>query len=413
MRRRLAPLPPARHGVSLVEALVALAVMSFGMLALIGVQSTMRINTDLSRQTTEATRIASEDLESLRLFVDVRALQNQPVPSWDDLADRAADVQLPGNTGNVSFSLARTLVMFPQRPERMAQLAITASQAKIAQTTVTWTDRTETLRTVRLQGVVAAAAPVLSGMVSLPAKADAPSRRYNRHPTIPATARDLGDGRSQFQPSATSFATWFFNNSTGLVTSCPSADSLPENCKVGQLLAGTVQFDLLDGPADSLNPRGVGDRTVELAYRNSATGSLDRTKPLLISDRYGLPNDEPYMQCFVTQPLYGTPRSAIDYACVMFRLDSSGWGGKVDPAVSLVGLKVCRYTEALTDFTLNPKHPRTYCKVASNTCATNNRVRTNLNHQNFLVVAASSDCPSSIQNGIALRGNTLPHPASQ
>ncbi|MBL0296205.1 MAG: prepilin-type N-terminal cleavage/methylation domain-containing protein [Betaproteobacteria bacterium] len=56
------------RGVSLVEALVALAVMAFGMLGLIGVQSTLRLNGDTAKQRSEAVRIAQSRLDDLRAF---------------------------------------------------------------------------------------------------------------------------------------------------------------------------------------------------------------------------------------------------------------------------------------------------------------------------------------------------------
>ena len=58
----------ASRGVSLVEAMVALAVMAFGMLAVVGVQSTLRLNGDIAKQRSEATRIAQETLEKGRSF---------------------------------------------------------------------------------------------------------------------------------------------------------------------------------------------------------------------------------------------------------------------------------------------------------------------------------------------------------
>ena len=64
--------PPAARthastrGVTLIEALVALAVMSFGMLAVVGVQATLRVNGDVAKQRAEAVRIGQEAVERLR-----------------------------------------------------------------------------------------------------------------------------------------------------------------------------------------------------------------------------------------------------------------------------------------------------------------------------------------------------------
>ena len=51
------------RGVSLIEALVALAVMAFGLLGVVGMQSTLRVNADVSRQRAEAVRMAQEKME--------------------------------------------------------------------------------------------------------------------------------------------------------------------------------------------------------------------------------------------------------------------------------------------------------------------------------------------------------------
>lgn len=50
------------RGVSLVEALVALLVMSFGMVALVGILSNLRRSEDLARQRGEAQRIAQAEI---------------------------------------------------------------------------------------------------------------------------------------------------------------------------------------------------------------------------------------------------------------------------------------------------------------------------------------------------------------
>ena len=55
-----------QHGVSLVEALVALAIMAFGMLGLVGMQASMRANADLAKQRSEAVRLAQQQMEAWR-----------------------------------------------------------------------------------------------------------------------------------------------------------------------------------------------------------------------------------------------------------------------------------------------------------------------------------------------------------
>lgn len=61
------------RGVSLIEAVVALAVMGFGMLGIAAMQSSLRQNSDIARQRAEAARLASEAIEAMRSYSVVNA----------------------------------------------------------------------------------------------------------------------------------------------------------------------------------------------------------------------------------------------------------------------------------------------------------------------------------------------------
>ena len=50
-------------GFALIEAMVAMLVMAFGMLSLVGMQSMLSRNADTAKQRTEAQRLAEEKLE--------------------------------------------------------------------------------------------------------------------------------------------------------------------------------------------------------------------------------------------------------------------------------------------------------------------------------------------------------------
>ncbi len=76
------------RGVSLIEALVALVVMTFGTLAVLGVQSTLRMNGDTARQRAEAVRIAQETIERRRSFAK---FDTGAEARFTDIADVAAD----------------------------------------------------------------------------------------------------------------------------------------------------------------------------------------------------------------------------------------------------------------------------------------------------------------------------------
>ncbi len=132
-----------QRGVSLIEAVVALGVMAFGMLALVGVQATLRSSGDLARQRTEAMRIAQETLESYRAY-----------PA------------LAGTTGQVDFAeittLARTAFVatgtaLESRLNTTFYTTITAptvtntAAMKPVAVTVDWTDRSGQFQAVELR----------------------------------------------------------------------------------------------------------------------------------------------------------------------------------------------------------------------------------------------------------------------
>src|SRR5512134_457678 len=140
----------ASRGVSLVEAMVALAVMAFGMLTIVGVQSTLRLNGDIAKQRSEATRIAQETIENSRAFHVIdsadAAVGEQ---AWDGIVDSTQDVT-PENS-NTTYRVQRVVT------------TLTDPSSKALRVNVTWTDRAGQSQQVSLTIGVAAAAPALSG----------------------------------------------------------------------------------------------------------------------------------------------------------------------------------------------------------------------------------------------------------
>ncbi len=235
----------ARPGVALIEALIALVVMGFGMLALVGVQATLRLNSDVARQRAEATRIATQDLETLRSFASVSAIAGRPGASWDEIADATVDpVILPqGSTTNTSYRLVRTVTL--QDATR-----------KSINVVVSWRDRTDTVQAVAFDSVLVAESPALSGLLRVPLQPTAAVQRSGRNPTIPPQAVDIGGGQSAFKPVESGTVAWVFNSLTGLITSlctgtAAGTSAALTNANLGvctptsaTLVAGRVNFNL-------------------------------------------------------------------------------------------------------------------------------------------------------------------------
>ena len=111
------------RGASLVEAMVALAVMAFGMLAVVGVQSTLRYNGDVARQRSEATRLAQERLDQLRSFTAIDT--GPPEQTWTNIADGVSTTE----GLNATYEVRSEVLSLPDTP------------AKVIRVTVSWADR--------------------------------------------------------------------------------------------------------------------------------------------------------------------------------------------------------------------------------------------------------------------------------
>jgi len=391
-----------RRGVSLVEALVAMAVMSIGMLALVGVQGTMRLNSDLARQRTEATRIASEEIERVRSFTSLGVVAGTPGVSYDEIVSRdVAGYQLPGDTANTSYQVQRTV-----RPDP-------SSGQKLITVRVRWTDRTNQAQTVTLDSSISASPPVLSAMLVVPHRESAVSRGRGRHISIPDAAVPVsGDsGRSQFTPPGSTGVVWYFDNLTGAMQVSVNGVLTPAT-----LVSGTVRFHLI---GDVRLPGEAAEYPLSEPPSELAAGPAALTlTPIRNNDSSAGATTSAY--CYSGRDLTATP-AKLTYFCAVVTTHSLGWGGQLDLALANGSFapgeaatasnrfKSCRYTDDKpdradpnADYTVNSDHPRTYCMksrrsgdtIDPHAVCTGDRVRVNLINQNFLVVRGDQNCPS-------------------
>ena len=145
----------AARGVSLIEALVAFAVLGFGMLGVVGMQSTLRYNADIAKQRSEAVRIAEETLEDWRTF---SVLNPSVVPGHVSYAAIASQPQanVAGYTTNTTYRRTGTVV--ESVPPGQKTLVVD----------VEWTDRSGATQSVRLTSLVAGIAPELAATLVAP-----------------------------------------------------------------------------------------------------------------------------------------------------------------------------------------------------------------------------------------------------
>ncbi len=399
MATTLRPLPP-RRGVSLVEALVALAVMSIGMLALVGVQSTMRLNSDLAKQRTEATRIASEEIERLRSYTTMAAVPGQPGVSYDEIVSRVVEgYQPPDGVGNTSYRVVRNVNNDPN------------SAQKVVSVEVVWTDRTNRRQTVTLDSAISATAPTLGALLVVPHRDSPISRNNGRHASIPEAAVPVeGDpSQSRFSPPGGGGIGWYFNNLSGLMRVCAAGITDYSTCPVATLVSGTVQFHIADNQPSGRDAERPAGPVMPLA---TAPGALDLVTAV---------GADTTASCYSQ-----VVEQRVVYFCAVSTNDPLGWGGQLNLVLANgtfsaleSDYKSCRYTSDLptveddapattadpyAEYTLNADHPRKYClerprnaNEAGAAC-TGKRVKLNLINQNFLVIKGSQSCPTELND---------------
>ena len=353
------------RGVSLIEALLALVVMSFGMLAVVGVQATLRSNGDLSRQRAEAVRLAQEGIETWRNFTSVTA-----VPGQVDYTDIVSD------TDNVTPALAnatyaRTRTVAPDPPSGSPPL-------KTLSVSVQWTDRAGEPQTVQLFTSIARIAPAIAASLSVPANG-APARQpLGRHAAIPRGAITQTDGTSTFTPPPTAglpTTTLVFNNLTGLITCIQEGSATCVPAYVGQLVTGYVGVP----PASTgftlrIDYQSVGTAPNTIADLDPARmAAYDRTE-----------------QCFVAPTALIDGATVNEYYCVV-RLDAASpvpkpWKGEL----------VFGPGGAFASTTTAVASPTTQLRVCryDGVSATYANITQPLSNQNFQILAASTTCPA-------------------
>lgn len=320
-------------GVSLVEALVALAVMAFGMLGMAGIQSTLRANSDIARQRAEAVRIAQETIERARSYT-VLPTVGSPVPNhvYFDSLSSVAPTTVTGYTTNTTYTRTVTVA------------SATGPRYKTFVVDVAWRDRTDTAQSVRLATAIHRSPPELAAALTISGDGTVPRLPEGRSPSIPRGAVDQGDGTSRFNPPGAGTISWIFSNTSGLITSrCDSSTCVAVTAR---LLAGFVGF-----ATNPTQPGAVDAETPTSAVIPGVGVALTQTFP-----SSGVPAPE----CF-TQTLSSPP--ALAYLCLIHVLPASSPGLAWSGGLTLAGLpvassiadpnsaafRVCRYTTYRTN----------------------------------------------------------------
>lgn len=343
-------------GFALIEALVAMMVVSFGMLAIAGFQTTLSLNADVAKQRTEATRLAQQKMEDLRTFENLAIYGTQMVSSTTEspIITNASFKRTWGITSAGTPDTGRSVVV-----------------------TVAWTDRAGNAQQVQLTSHVSATDPLLTGSLWFPLPDGTILRRpKNRNIDIPIPAISItGTGKSYIPWVGGKFLV-FSDTSGDIVQKCdvtPTAGNLSAcNAFDGYLLTGYISGSQVAKATDIAFTSvqyisGTPECTVGEAYDQNAS------TPTVISNYK-------YYACLIQPTNHDTDASTARV-----------WSGRVDLAGTLAKTKVCRFsvtTPAIplptgTEATLsyNSNHPETYV-----------RVDRSLDNQNFNITSNTSNC---------------------
>jgi type II secretory pathway pseudopilin PulG len=417
--------PPDQRGVSLIEALVALAVMAFGMLGIVGVQSTLRLNSDVAKQRSEAVRLGQQMMEDSRAFIEVALPATGGVPNYGNVGastqvidpDRGyltiAGAQLAAYGTNTSYSVTRQLITLSGDADNSPD-----PRMKTVQVNVQWSDRTGTAQNVILNAVISRNMPELSGSLVVASSVGTngvPTRGpMGRNAVIPVSAVNFGSSSGYIPPGRPSGDTtaFLFNNTTGVITLCSTAvasnalltSSAQLSCTLASAfaLSGTISFATAGTAIQAMNPSGTA-QSVQLG--------LTQTFP---TSGVGAPS------CYTEPVTAGIP--FVRYICAVPVSASSSpasvWSGYSYVTGSAItwaagGYSVCRYTagppavssrsDLVAPAISNVQHPRAYANASRGLAA-----------QNLLIVpygtGAASDCPdgSPLPSG----STTYPQPAT-
>lgn len=410
---------PARrrlHGTSLVEAVVALAVMAFGMLAVVGVQSTLRLNADVAKQRSEAVRIAQEAMETARGFSAIEA-PGAGQTAYGDIATMGGSAVV-GYTTNTTYTLTQTVV------------SRTDPQRKEVRVRVDWVDRNGEAQGIELNSIVGANDPRVALLLGARPNGIPLRQPLGRNPAIPPQAKAMGGGLSAFKPpSSDGLVVWVFDELSGVIVgvcntvvtgqaALTGADiSACSNNANGLLLSGYVRFSTALAQTNAANAENPTSTALNLSLALTLTSAGHPT---------------PNHVCYADAPAdlaLASVSIEVAYFCAVFPNSSERWSGRSDIvplAFSDPGelpwviadnaadatadrYRVCRYTPAANDAEPIPNrlHPRNYVDVD-----------TALRNQNFLVIRAGdgttaftcpTDAPIDPVAGDLINSNTLVH----
>ena len=342
------------RGFSLIESLIALALVAFGLLTLVGVNAKLARSEDFARQQAEAARLAQAKIEDMRSFTQITVAAG--VVAWDSLA---------GGTDTLSASADYETKTSFTRTWRL--LGAHADPMRNVQVLVSWTDRGGNAQSLNYSSAISRSDPADGGSLGFPLPGNTTLKRpKNRNLNIPVPAIDIGNGKSavQLQPN---FAIIFSNESGYVVQTCArlvtSMDSVSDcSASNAYILAGYISGDI---------PTGLN---VNTAQTTGAAGTVCTLGDAVNQNNGRAIGQFKYYLCVINVASAGAPWSGT------LRLGGTGLNLRATDDEDYL---VCRFQyPTASGVGANSRNVQPYVSVAES-----------LDSQNFVISTAGS-CPT-------------------
>jgi len=411
MNSRRSSMPTSRaaqRGAGLLESLLAFVFLSFGTVAVVQLEGTLRRHADLARQRSEAVRLGEREIEGLRAYSVMASASG--ARAYADIVDAESVVDgASGYASNTAYRVAR----------RVDDAGIPG--AKSASISVEWTDRNGETQRIALQSVIARSDPVYSGALAL---AVAPRRgAFGRSPLIPVVAKSLGEGRSAWKPSPTGSIAVVFDDASGsIVSRCTGVATATRDLAAGDLtsctpdtrllLAGTIRFTSAVPPSAAQASEPPLPVTALLTLAGAGYAAAPECSAEAMKTVRYVAAGSLHLEAV---PIDAVPASVgvaswddtgdrfASYRCLVTPRANGRWSGRATLAPDgwTIGSggadrRVCRFASDLNGsgaIDANIEHPADYVDVS-----------TGLSEQNFLVVRGSQSCPVAPDDSVLSAG---------
>lgn len=376
-------------GFTLIEALLALLVMAFGMLSLSGMQLSLSRNSDVAKQRTEAMRLAQRRIDEYRSYTSIAAAGGHTIV-WDSLPASATQTSVTNATYTITTAMG----------------GVIADALRPISVTVAWTDRGNQAQSLTISSVISKSDPVDIGYVANPLPLNAPLKRpKNRNINIPIPALDLGNGQSSTQFAA-DYVIVYSNVTAGVVKVCNPGAANATDVQVRAAIGNTLPAGSTLVAGSCLDVTGYVVAGY-IGYPTALVNTLTGMKHDVVSPN-GIVRTNPFsgqaIRCLFSEATDQNSNAAIAaasgydfkyYLCVVPLASPFLWSGtvRVGDVPTTSSYVVCRYQYSDPGLTANERNVQPYVNVSMS-----------MDEQNYRIVAAAN----SVNTTSSLAGTSSP-----